>query len=369
MENSIAFADRDTPMVLSLADRRDAPGTSSAQAWSSGVDRDASAFVADSMSADGEICSSGRLHLGSFSSWRRFVQDQFPWLSLPVRGKPGFHASVTTYRVGLTRFATIEADACEAQQFVHRENADHRGCIKVIWQTSGRIEVEQDGKSFRLGPGQVGVCDTARPYRMRIAGRAGAAVLLLPYDAFPGWAQIGPEICGRSIDQSIATRAALAALNSLNGLPADVVAEQGGPVLTAVKWMLSNSLRASDPAAAEGLGGCATLIAKARRHIVEHASNPELGPDQVASALCISRRSLFLLFKRHRMTPSRMIRDVRLDQAKRSLEDPGQAHQKMTHIAFDAGFVDHATFSRLFKAQFGVTPSEFRSQHCLALCA
>ena len=110
-------------------------------------------------------------------------------------------------------------------------------------------------------------------------------------------------------------------------------------------------------------------MAKARRHIVDRLSDPELGPDGVASALCISRRSLYLLFKRHRLTPARMICDIRLNRARGAPEDPGQAHQKMTHIAFDAGFADYATFSRLFKTRFGVAPSEFRARHRLAQCA
>lgn len=323
---------------------------------------------ANAAPSDGDIGATGFTHLNSFNAWKYFVHDNFPWLELRNRDDAAFGAAVTLYRIGGSLFSTLRVDACEAIRSRHLAEASRTGYIKLIWQLSGRTDVEQDGRSVGLEAGQIGLCDTSRLYRMHLRNHASLAVLLLPSDAFPGWRQMSPRVCGRSIGQSIATGAALAALMSLNGLPEDVVASEGGPVLDAVKWMLSNTLR-GEPAAGEGESPCGALIAKAKRHIVEHIANPRLGPDHVASALCMSRRSLYLLFKGHRLSPSKMIHDIRLNQAKRSLEDPGQAHQKLTNIAFDAGFADYATFSRLFKLHFGVTPSEFRSCRRLALCA
>lgn len=80
----------------------------------------------------------------------------------------------------------------------------------------------------------------------------------------------------------------------------------------------------------------------------------------LAAALCMSRRSLYMLFKEYRLTPAKMIHDIRLEQSRYSLGDAKQQNRKITDIAFDHGFGDYATFSRLFKAQYGVTPSEYR---------
>ena len=303
----------------------------------------------------------------SFKAWKQFLRDDFPWLQLSEPQTAAFEAAVTSYRVGRNLFCTFRTDAFDAARPRDIETAG-AGCTKVMWQLSGRTEIEQDGRACVLDVGQMGVCDTSRPYRMRLSARAELAVLLLPHDAHAGWQESGAGVCACSIDESIATRAALAALMSLNSLPLEVVANEGAPVLTAVKWMLGSILRGA-PATAEDDGSCGALMIKARRHIVEHISNPALSPDHVASALCISRRSLYLLFKGHRLTPSKMIHDIRLNQARSSLEDPSRARQKMTSIALDAGFADYATFSRLFKAHFNVTPSEFRLQRRLSLCA
>ncbi len=55
-----------------------------------------------------------------------------------------------------------------------------------------------------------------------------------------------------------------------------------------------------------------------------------------------------------------MIHDIRLEQSLQVLGDLRQQHRKITDIAFDHGFSDYATFSRLFKAQYAMTPSEYR---------
>jgi AraC-like DNA-binding protein len=50
----------------------------------------------------------------------------------------------------------------------------------------------------------------------------------------------------------------------------------------------------------------------------------------------------------------------RLDEAKAALADPGQAEVPILTIALDAGFGSLGPFNRAFKAETGVTPTEFR---------
>lgn len=50
----------------------------------------------------------------------------------------------------------------------------------------------------------------------------------------------------------------------------------------------------------------------------------------------------------------------RLDEAKKALADPGQAEVTVLTIALDAGFQSLAPFNRAFKADTGLTPTEFR---------
>ena len=47
---------------------------------------------------------------------------------------------------------------------------------------------------------------------------------------------------------------------------------------------------------------------------------------------------------------------------RQALDEPANRSRKITAIAFDHGFSDYATFSRLFKQQYGATPRSFQQK-------
>lgn len=154
-------------------------------------------------------------------------------------------------------------------------------------------------------------------------------------------------------------RAALGALLALTGMPQTFATDAGATVSQAIQLMLTSSMHRS----AGVMGGAGTLnprLNKAQQHIIQHIGDPTLDANDLAEALCMSRRSLYMLFKEYKLTPGKMIHDMRLQHCMEALSDPSRQHQKITGIAFDHGFSDYATFSRLFKSQYGVTPSEYR---------
>jgi AraC family transcriptional regulator, positive regulator of tynA and feaB len=56
----------------------------------------------------------------------------------------------------------------------------------------------------------------------------------------------------------------------------------------------------------------------------------------------------------------RLVRARRLEHCRRALEDPSQAHRKVSEIAYGWGFSDMTHFGRSFRATFGSLPSEYR---------
>jgi AraC-like DNA-binding protein len=55
------------------------------------------------------------------------------------------------------------------------------------------------------------------------------------------------------------------------------------------------------------------------------------------------------------------IRTRRLERCREDLSDPALAHRSIMEIAEHWGFGDPAHFSRAFRKQFGMTPSEVRA--------
>lgn len=77
-----------------------------------------------------------------------------------------------------------------------------------------------------------------------------------------------------------------------------------------------------------------------------------------ASKLHISANYLNILCKNNlHVSATRLIQQRVLLEAKRLLQTTGLS---IKEIAFELGFVDHAYFSNFFKAQSGITPTQFR---------
>lgn len=310
---------------------------------------------AESGFAPGPRCSE---QIRGFRPWKDFVHDNFPWLEHRDHTGGDFRAEVSAHRLGTGTLSTISTVASEVIRTPRLAATSESGFIKLMWQMSGGLHLEQDDRRCLVEPGQFAVCDTTRPYRIRVSGQAHFAVLMLPHDACPGWNRISQKICGATLVDTVTMRAVFGALMALTSVPHEGAADAHETVLQAVQWMLATSLhRSASELVITKLQN--VRLDRVRRHILEHIADPGLGADELASALCISRRSLYMLFKEYRLTPARMIHDMRLERCLHALSDPSQ-HRKITDIAFDHGFSDYATFSRLFKAQYDLTPSEYR---------
>ncbi len=82
----------------------------------------------------------------------------------------------------------------------------------------------------------------------------------------------------------------------------------------------------------------------------------DLKIDQVASDLCMSQRQLLRKLKNIAgITPVDYLRRFRLAKAKELLAKGTSA----SRVAFDVGFSSHSHFGKIFKNQYGYTPSEY----------
>ena len=59
---------------------------------------------------------------------------------------------------------------------------------------------------------------------------------------------------------------------------------------------------------------------------------------------------------------SAFLNQWRLADARQALADPGQRDVPISTIGLDAGFQSLGPFNRAFKAETGLTPSEFRAE-------
>jgi AraC-like DNA-binding protein len=100
----------------------------------------------------------------------------------------------------------------------------------------------------------------------------------------------------------------------------------------------------------------------ARQLIDRDCGNPDLTPDVLAMALGCSRASLYRAFFQRGESVAAIIWATRLEQAWRMLTSLSDLGRPVSEIAFRSGFLDQATFNRMFKRRYGLTPREAREQ-------
>jgi len=94
-----------------------------------------------------------------------------------------------------------------------------------------------------------------------------------------------------------------------------------------------------------------------KRFLDSRLADPELSIDHLVQAFRCSRSTVFRLFQEIGGV-QRYIRDQRLAQCFRELTQPSSSPKRIHQLAGQWGFQDAHHFSRLFKRQFGLTPSE-----------
>jgi AraC-like DNA-binding protein len=102
------------------------------------------------------------------------------------------------------------------------------------------------------------------------------------------------------------------------------------------------------------------LLKKAITLVERNLSDSLFGVEKMASEIGMSRASLHKKLKSITgFAPSEFIRNIRLKRAANLLRNRADS---VTQIGFSVGFEDQSYFSKSFKKQFGVTPSEYESK-------
>lgn len=93
--------------------------------------------------------------------------------------------------------------------------------------------------------------------------------------------------------------------------------------------------------------------------INEHIEQPELDVDFICDKMAVSRSALYSKMKSYiGKGVKELINDIRIEKAKNLLK---QTDLPISEISFQVGFAQQRYFSRVFKSEVGMTPSEYRT--------
>ena len=236
------------------------------------------------------------------------------------------------------------------------------GYYKVSLLLAGTSILVQDGRELVMRPGDLSVYDTSRPYSLLFGEDFRNLIMMFPKDRLdlpiPFTEQLTAVSLGRE-DSGLAPliTAFLAKFpGQLATLDGGVRAKLAHTSLDLMSTLFSHVLDAH-PAQRDPHQ---LLLQKIYTYIDLHLASPELSPGSIAAAHYISTRHLHSLFQQADTTVSTWIRERRLERCRADLLDPVLSDRTVSAIAARWGFTDAAHFSRVFKAGFGVSPSELR---------
>ena len=102
------------------------------------------------------------------------------------------------------------------------------------------------------------------------------------------------------------------------------------------------------------------LLDKAVAQIEEHLGDDSFDIDTFATAMCMSKSSLYRKVKAITgLSPVEFVRNIRLKRAYKMLLE---GDKNITEVAYDCGFTTPRYFSTCFKTEFGISPTEVRKQ-------
>ena len=102
------------------------------------------------------------------------------------------------------------------------------------------------------------------------------------------------------------------------------------------------------------------FLQKTLRYLYDNLDNTQMSVEILSAHLFISRSSLYnKILEYTGMTPVEFIRSVKLEKAKELLE---KTDMTVSAVAYETGFANPTYFTKVFKARYNMTPSEFQAE-------
>jgi AraC family transcriptional activator of tynA and feaB len=227
--------------------------------------------------------------------------------------------------------------------------------FQFVWK--GVELVREGSRELSLSRGHIVLWDGLQPTEVEVVEPFYKRTLLFPRQRVlavcPRVAELSalPELDG--------TGPARLLVRYMNALALELTNLESADIVAAANAALELLRAAIEPGLPTGRAAERTAMrAEIRRYIRAHIQDPSLGPASIAHAFSVSVRALHALFEDAECSVAVLVRHERLA---RCLEDLRRRNGgSVTDIAFRWGFCDAAHFSRAFKREFGLTPSEVR---------
>ena len=275
-----------------------------------------------------------------------------------------FFESIMGHRWGSLTMAHLNvASHTVTRNRAHIEEGNP-GYLKMAVQCDGNAIIAQDGKEAVLQAGEFALFDSSKPYTVLFDNDSTSQIILFPRHllALPHQSvqqlSVLPFQQDNPLTQAVSSFAKQCS-NALFQLQEPVSRRLANNLVDLLGTVLAQEYYADERSTVP--------VEKQRRrelitkYIEDNIDNSRLDPQSIATAHFMSVRTLHQLFEDTGDTVASIVRSVRLERCRLTLEDPSLDTTPIAAIAARWGFADSAHFSRAFRQAYGTPPSRWRA--------
>lgn len=289
------------------------------------------------------------------ADWREWCSDVHGRLDFDY-GSQAFQGVVSRQFTGtysVVGWTSRAESAIRSRPLVRTDPRDH---VEILFPVRGAVNVRCGDVEQTLGRGDFAIVPGDIPFRVSHDDGVQAITVLVPGTRTHRISSIARP--------GVGTIASTGLTNVVQDLLVSIHGERGNLTQTQFDTACDRALdlltlaasgdeRVDDPA------GTPVLDA-VRRHVRDHATDPDLSLASIASAVGWSRRYIQLVLARHDLTVTELIRTERLERAAQMLRDPALRDRTIATIASAVGFSSASAFSAAFRERFGHRPRDVR---------
>jgi AraC-like DNA-binding protein len=271
-------------------------------------------------------------------------------------GTAPFSGALDVRRAGAVGIAHISVTPASITRQASNLSDGNDAIVVQSWRR-GLAELAQGGRDNRIAPSDVLIIDNAEPARVRVESASQFWSLTIPRDSIIAPAQ---GAAGTKLINSLGFQLLFRYLEEIAGehLADSRIAQLVGDHIVDLAAFALGAV-AKDSAREDGVR--AARRSAILREIERRSSSPALSAATVAALLGVTPRYVHLLLEETGKSFTHHVLERRLETAAALLRDPRSCHCKIADIATEAGFNDLSYFSRVFRRQYGATPSDIRA--------
>jgi AraC-like DNA-binding protein len=289
---------------------------------------------------------------------RALASDLVGWTVSETREAP-LLTHVAPHRLGDIRILELSGNPFGAVRGRAEISGDGDTYLGILYQRSGSTLCSIGEDRVIVGPGEISVWHSGHPISFKMPETFDKLCMIVPIARFesvlynvetyeglrlPADSNLAPLLGSylSTLTDSVMTRNDDTPFDAV-----DVTLELLGAAFRAQRR--SSTIAPRDQ-----------LFARISSYIEGRLEDANLSPKRIAEDSGISVRYLYTLFSERGLTVSGWVQRRRLLRCRAELDGAG-SQASITEIAYRWGLNDSAHFSRLFKASFGMSPTQYRS--------